>query len=138
MVTKGFVVAAVGILARVWRLYVAHILLFVFYVGAICYATQRYSHSHLLDEFNIRRLVADLIEFLKHGLLLEFKPLNLDVLPLYIVLMATFLLVRSPNVALAMPFVVYAAARIFSWNLGNYPDGTWYFDRARTRLWRPQ
>ena len=133
MTAKGFVVAAVGILARAWRLYVAHILLFVFYVAAIGYVAQRYDHAHLLDEFNIRRLIADPIEFLKHGLLLEFKPLNLDVLPLYIVLMAAFppilwLLVRSPNVALAMSFLVYAAARSFGWNLGSYPDGAWYFN----------
>jgi hypothetical protein len=133
MATRGFAVAAVGILGRAWRLYVAHILLFVIYVAAIGYVAQRYDHAHLLDEFNIRRLIADPIEFLKHGLLLEFKPLNLDVLPLYIVLMATFppilwLLVRSPNVALAVSFVVYAAARSFGWNLGSYPDGTWYFN----------
>lgn len=133
MATKGFVVAAVGILTRAWRIYVAHILLFVFYVAAIGYIAQRYDHAHLLDEFNIRRLIADPIEFLKHGLLLEFKPLNLDVLPLYIVLMATFppvlwLLVRSPNVALAMSFVGYAAAGTFGWNLPSYPDGVWYFN----------
>ena len=133
MATKGFAVAAVGILARAWQLYVAHILLFVFYVAAIGYVAQRYGHAHLLDEFNIRRLIADPIEFLKHGLLLEFKPLNLDVLPLYIVLMATFspflwLLVRSPNLALAISFVVYAAAHAFGWNLASYPDGTWYFN----------
>jgi hypothetical protein len=133
MATKGFVVAAIGILARAWRLYVAHILLFVFYVAAIGYVAQRYDHAHLLDEFNIRRLIADPIEFVKHGLLLEFKPLNLDVLPLYIVLMATFppvlwLLVRFPSAALGVSFVVYAAARSFGWNLGSYPDGTWYFN----------
>ncbi|MGE0290036.1 MAG: OpgC domain-containing protein [Bradyrhizobium sp.] len=133
MVAKGFVVAAISILARAWQLYVAHIVLFVFYIAAIGYVAQRYDHAHLLDEFNIRRLIADPIEFLKHGLLLEFKPLNLDVLPLYIVLMATFppilwLLVRSPNVALAMSFVGYTAARTFDWNLASYPDGTWYFN----------
>ena len=62
MTAKGFVVAAVGILARAWKLYVAHILLFVFYVAAIGHAAQRYGHAHLLDEFNIRRLIADPIE----------------------------------------------------------------------------
>ena len=133
MAAKGFLAASAGILARAWQIYVAHILLFVFYVAAIGYVAQRYGHAHLLDEFNIRRLIADPIEFLKHGLLLEFKPLNLDVLPLYIVLMATFppilwLLVRSPNVALAVSFVVYAAARTFGWNLASYPDGVWYFN----------
>jgi len=133
MSAKGFLAAAVGIRARAWQIYVAHILLFVFYVAAIGYVAQRYDHAHLLDEFNIRRLIADPIEFLKHGLLLEFKPFNLDVLPLYIVLMATFppilwMLVRSPDLALAGSFAVYVAARSFGWSLASYPDGTWYFN----------
>lgn len=133
MAAKGFLVAAVGILARGWQIYVAHILLFVFYVAAIGYMAQRYGHAHLLDEFNIRRLIAEPIEFLKHGLMLEFRPLNMDVLPLYIALMATFppvlcLLVRSPNLALAASFAVYVAARAFGWNLPSYPEGTWYFN----------
>ncbi|MCK1526471.1 OpgC domain-containing protein [Bradyrhizobium sp. 182] len=133
MATKGFLVAAVGIMARAWQIYVAHILLFVFYVASIGYVAQRYGHAHLLDEFNIRRLIADPIEFLKHALLLEFKPLNIDVLPLYIALMATFppvlwLLVRSRNLALATSFAIYAAARAFGWNLPSYPEGFWYFN----------
>lgn len=133
MAAGGFVVAAVGILARAWKLYVAHILLFVVYVAAIGYVAQNYGHAYLLDEFNIRRLIADPIEFLKHGLLLEFKPLNLDVLPLYAALMATFppflwLLMRTPGLALAASFAIYAAARTFNWNLASYPDGMWYFN----------
>lgn len=133
MVAKGFVAAAVGILARAWKLYVAHILLFAVYVAAVGYVAQSYGHAQLLDEYNIRRLIVDPIEFLKHGLLLEFKPLNLDVLPLYIALMATFPLflwplMRSPGLALAASFAIYVAARTFGWNLSSYPDGTWYFN----------
>lgn len=133
MAAKGFVVAAVGILARAWRLYVAHILLFVFYVAAIGYVAQCYDHAHLLDEFNIRRLIAEPVEFLKHGLLLEYRPLNLDVLPLYIVLMAPFppvlwLLMRAPNATLVASLLLYIAARQFGWNLSGYPAGTWYFN----------
>ena len=133
MAAKGFLVAAIGILARAWQIYVAHILLFVFYVVAIGYLAQRYGHAHLLDEFNIRRLIADPMEFLKHGLLLEFKPLNMDVLPLYIALMATFppvlwLLVRSPNLTLAASCATYVAALARGWNLPSYPEGVWYFN----------
>lgn len=133
MAAKGFLVAAVGILARVWQLYVAHILLFVFYVAIIGYIAQRYEHAHLLDEFNIKRLIADPVEFLKHGLLLEFKPFNLDVLPLYIVLLASFppvlwLLVRSPAVALVGSLAIYLATHAFSLNLVSYPNGVWYFN----------
>lgn len=133
MRTAGFIKASVGLLGRVWQIYVAYILLFVFYVVAIGYVAQRYGHAHLLDEFNIRRLVADPVEFVKHGLLLEYRPLNLDVLPLYIVLMAPFppvlwLLTKMPNVALAASIALYVAARQMGWNLPGYPSGTWYFN----------
>jgi hypothetical protein len=56
-----------------------------------------------------------------------------DVLPLYIVLMAVFpgilwLILRAPNVALVLSFVVYVAARMYGWNLQGYPlDKAWYF-----------
>ncbi|MEQ1433115.1 OpgC domain-containing protein, partial [Salmonella enterica] len=75
---------------RVWQLYVAHVLLFVFYIAAIGWVAQTYNHSHLLDEFNVAGLIDHPIINLTQGLLLKFKPLNLDVLPLYIVLMAMF------------------------------------------------
>ena len=133
MRAKGFIAASVGVLGRVWKIYVAYILLFVFYVDAIGYVAQRYGHAHLLDEFNIRRLIAEPVEFLKHGLLLEYRPLNLDVLPLYIVLMAPFppvlwLLMRAPNATLVASLLLYIAARQFGWNLSGYPAGTWYFN----------
>ena len=141
---KGFLAAALGILGRAWQLYVAYILLFVFYVVTIGYVAQRYGHAHLLDEFNITRLrkspsialrllIRDPVEFLKHGLLLEYKPLNLDVLPLYIALMFAFppllwVLMRWPNVALAISAGIYVAAQAWGWNLRAYPAGHWYFN----------
>lgn len=133
MIASRFLPASAGIFARAWQIYVAHILLFVVYVAAIGYVAQRYNHAHLLDEFNIRRLIAEPIEFLKHGLLLEFKPFNLDVLPLYISLMVAFplvlwSLVRWPTPTLLASAVLYAAARWLNWNLPAYPDGSWYFN----------
>ncbi|WP_371425723.1 OpgC family protein [Tardiphaga sp.] len=130
---KGPLAAAAGILGRVWQIYVAYVLLFVFYVVAVGYVAQRYGHAHLLDEYNIRSLIADPVEFLKHGLLLEYRPLNLDVLPLYIALMAPFplvlwLLTKAPGVTLAGSVVLYAVARSFGWNLPGYPSGYWYFN----------
>ena len=130
---RGFLAAALGVLGRAWQLYVAYILLFVFYVVTIGYVAQRYGHAHLLDEFNNRLLIRDPVEFLKHGLLLEYKPLNLDVLPLYIALMSAFppllwMLMRQPNIALMISTAVYVAAHLFGWNLRAYPAGHWYFN----------
>lgn len=133
MRVKGLLAATAGILGRVWQIYVAYVLLFVFYVVAVGYVAQRYGHAHLLDEYNIRRLVAEPVEFLKHGLLLEYRPLNLDVLPLYIVLMAPFppvlwLLTKAPSATLAGSLILYIAARWLGWNLPGYPSGSWYFN----------
>ena len=133
MRAQGFVAGAALLFARVRQLYIAHVLLFVIYVAAIGWVAQTYSHSHLLDEFNVATLIGAPIPTLTAGLLLTFKPLNLDVLPLYVVLMASFapilwLLLRYPLCALVASAVVYFLARYWLWNLPAYPAGVWYFN----------
>ena len=128
--------AVQGILAgtrRVWQLYVAHVLLFIFYAAAIGYVAQRYGDSHLQDEFNVAGLIEQPVTTLIQGLMLKFKPLNLDVLPLYIVLMAGFsplliLMMRATDVALAASTALYVFARYFDWNFSAHPSGGWYFN----------
>ncbi|QDM16122.1 OpgC domain-containing protein [Tardiphaga sp. vice278] len=132
MATQGILAGTALLLRRVWQLYVAHILLFVFYAVAIGYVAQR-GHSHLLDEFNVAGLIEHPIATLSQGLLLKFKPLNLDVLPLYIVIMAGFppllvLMRRSPDLALGASAAVYVLAHLFDWNFTAYPSGGWYFN----------
>ena len=133
MLVQGFVAGTARLLKRVWQLYVAHVLLFVFYIAAIGWVAETYNHSHLVDEFNVAGLIDHPMLTLKQGLLLKFKPLNLDVLPLYIVLMAAFplvlwLMLRRPDFAIASSLVLYFAARQFGWNLPAYPSGVWYFN----------
>lgn len=133
MRAQGFVVGAARLFIRVRQLYIAHVLLFVIYVAAIGWVAQTYSHSHLLDEFNVATLIGAPIPTLTAGLLLTFKPLNLDVLPLYVVLMASFapilwLLLRYPLCTLAASAVVYFLSRYWLWNLPAYPAGVWYFN----------
>jgi hypothetical protein len=67
------------------------------------------------------------------ALLLRYKPVNLDVLPLYILLLGTFapalwLMVRKPTLTLVGSLIVYVAARHFGWNLAASPSGLWYFN----------
>jgi hypothetical protein len=132
MALQGILPGTALLLRRVWQLYVAHILLFVFYAVAIGYVAQR-GHSHLLDEFNVAGLIEQPVATLSQGLLLKFKPLNLDVLPLYIVIMAGFppllvLMRRSPDLALGASASVYVMAHLLDWNLSAYPSGGWYFN----------
>lgn len=67
------------------------------------------------------------------GLELRFKPYNLDVLPLYIVLMAFFpfllwVMLRRPGLTILGSLVLYLAARRYGWNLDAYPEGSWFFN----------
>jgi hypothetical protein len=133
MLERGFIVGATRLFKRVWQLYVAHVVLFVIYVAAIGYVAQRYSDPDIINEFNVAGFVDNPIQTLAQGLLLRFKPLNLDVLPLYIVLMAFFppalwMMLRRPDLTMLGSLVLYFAARQFGWNLHAYPDGSWYFN----------
>lgn len=133
MLTQGFAAGTTRLFERVWQLYVAHVLLLVIHLAAIGWAAQTYHDSHLLDEFNVAGLIDRPIPTLTQGLLLKYKPLNLDVLPLYIGLMAVFppvlwLMLRRPDLTIAGSLVLYFAARQFEWNLPAYPSGVWYFN----------
>lgn len=132
MTAHGILAGTALLMRRVWQLYVAHVLLFVFYAAAIGYVAQ-HGHSHLLDEFNVAGLIEQPVATLMQGLLLKFKPLNLDVLPLYIVLMAAFPLVlvmmrQWPHATLAASTAVYLLTHLFGWNMSAYPSGVWYFN----------
>jgi hypothetical protein len=130
---RGFLVAATRVFKRVWQLYAAYIVLFVIYVELISYAASRTAAPEIISEFNITGFIDHGIRTLIYGLFLQAKPLNLDVLQLFIALMAClpiilFGLLRVPNVTLATSLALYVAARVLDWNLAAYPDGRWYFN----------
>lgn len=133
MIERGFLIGATRLLRRVWQLYVAQLLLFLFYVTGVHYLAHTFDNPHLMDEFNVANLMEFPVEVLTQGLALRFKPLNLDVLPLYIVLMAAFapvlwLMLRYRNAVMFGSILLYVAARHFSWNFQSYPSGVWYFN----------
>ena len=133
MLERGFVVTATRIFKRLWQLYAAYIVLFVIYINLIGYVAGQSAAPALIGEFNVTGIVDHTIRTLIHGLLLRAKPLNLDVLQLFIVLMAVFPfvlfgMVRRPNVTAAASIGLYLAARQFDWNLSAFPDGRWYLN----------
>jgi hypothetical protein len=133
MLERGFSIGTSRLGRRVWQIYVAHVLLFVIYVAEIGWLATRYDNPVLAQEFNVFGFVRDPFTTLYEGLILKFKPVNMDVLPLYIVLMAFFppvlwMMLRRPNVVLALSVLLYFAARQFDWNVPSYPKGVWYFN----------
>jgi hypothetical protein len=133
MLERGFIVGATRLTKRVWQLYMAHIILFVIYIASISYLALRFGDSELVNEFNVVGLIDNATETLRQGLFLKFKPVNLDVLPLYIVLMGLFppvlwLMLRQPNWTMVAAIVLWLVSRQTGWNLPAYPVGTWYFN----------
>lgn len=139
MMERGFVIGATRVLRRVWQLYVAHLLIFIFYLTAVHYLSHKFDDPHLMDQFNVTPLMNVPVETLLQGLLLKFKPLNLDVLPLYIVLMAAFpiflwFMLRWRNAVMIGSIGLYLAARHYGWNFASYPAGVWYFNPLTWQL----
>jgi hypothetical protein len=133
MLERGFLVTATRIFKRLWQLYAAYIVLFVIYIDLIGYVARKSRASELIDDFNVTGIVDHTVRTLIHGLLLQAKPLNLDVLQLFIVLMAVFPLVlfgmvRRPNITMAGSTGLYLVARRFDWNLSSFPDGKWHLN----------
>src|SRR5258705_1946128 len=133
MLERGFIIGASRLLKRVWQIYVAHVFLFVLYLAEVGYVAQRYGNSHFADDFNIQGFLASPAQFLFEGLILRFKPVNMDVLPLYIVLMGVFppilwLMLRRPNMTLAASGLRYLSASHFGMNVSAYATGVWSFN----------
>ncbi len=133
MIERGFIVGATRLMKRVWQLYVAHVFLFVIYIVTIGYVALKFHDPDIIAEFNVGGMIENPIQTLGQGMMLKFKPVNLDVLPLYIVLMGTFppvlwLMLRRPHAVMVASLVIYGVARYFDWNLPAYPAGTWYFN----------
>ena len=130
---RGFIVAATRIFKRVWQLYAAYIVLFVIYVDLISYVAAQTAAPDLINEFNVSGFIDHPIRTLIYGLLLQAKPRNLEVLQMFIALMAFFPLVlfgmlRWPNLTLAGSAALYVAARVLGWGLPAYPDGSWFIN----------
>jgi hypothetical protein len=130
---RGFLIAGARILRRSWQIYVAHIFLFAIYMAEISYVATSFENPLYSEEMNILDFLKQPDVTIIQALLLKFKPANMDVLPLYIVLLLLFppilwLLLRRPTMALGASVVLYALTWEFSWNLPAYPYGHWYFN----------
>jgi hypothetical protein len=129
----GFIVASARVLKRAWQIYVAHVFLFAIYLAEIAYVAHSFENPLYTEEMGVLDFLKNPDTTILQALLLKFKPVNMDVLPLYIVLLVFFppmlwLLLRAPNTALVSSAVLYAVAHMFGWNVAGYPHGVWVFN----------
>src|ERR1700686_2330848 len=109
---RGVVVASARILKRAWQVYVAHIFLFVIYMAEISYVAASFDNPLYGEEMGIFNFLKQPDVTLIQAMLLKFKPANMDVLPLYIVLLTglppmLWLLLRWPATALGASMLLY-------------------------------
>jgi hypothetical protein len=133
MIERGFIVAGARILKRSWQIYVAHVFLFSIYIAEIAYVASSFENPLYVEEMNALDFLKTPDVTIMQALLLKFKPANMDVLPLYIVLLMVFpvalwLLIRNATVALAVSVAIYVATWEFGWNFTSWPNGHWYFN----------
>ena len=129
----GLIVAGARVLKRAWQIYIAHIFLFAIYLAEIGYVTHAFENPLYTEEMGVLSFLQNPDVTVLQAMLLKFKPVNMDVLPLYITLMlgftpALWLLLRAPNAALAASAALYALMWEFQWNIPSYPSGYWYFN----------
>jgi hypothetical protein len=133
MLESGFVIATARILRRVWQIYAAHVLLFAFLVAEVSYIAVSLDKPFYAEEMAVTDFLNQPGIAMVQALLLRYRPLNMDVLPLYIVLMAglplILLMMRSAaNVTLAMSVAFYAVTLRYDLYLTAYPSGFWSFN----------
>jgi len=87
---RGFIIAGARILRRTWQIYVAHVFLFAIYLAEISYVATSFENPLYAEEMNILDFLKQPDVTIIQALLLKFKPANMDVLPLYIILLLLF------------------------------------------------
>jgi hypothetical protein len=130
---SGFAVGTARVLRRVSTIYIAHVFLFTILLAEITGLSAIVGNHAYLDEMGIVGFLKRPDLAIVQTLLLRFRPLNMDVLPLYIVLMLSLPLVLRlmswrPNLTLALSIILYWATWKFDLYLSAYPDGYWAFN----------
>jgi hypothetical protein len=133
MLNAGFVIASARILRRVWQIYVAHVFLFTIFLAEISYVATRFENPLYSEEMGIMDFLKQPDVTIIQALILRFRPVNMDVLPLYIVLMLflpliLWLMKWRADVTLALSALLYAVTWHFDLYLSAYPNGVWFFN----------
>jgi hypothetical protein len=135
----GFGFTLARIWKRCWQLYVAQMLLFMIYTVQIAYTATKFKNPAFSNESGIVTFFDAPLTTLIQAMLLNFRPANMDILPLYIVLLAVFPFIllglrRRPRLVLILSVALYLAANLRNWNFAAWPTGEWVFNPLTWQL----
>jgi len=130
---SGFVIATARIMRRVWQIYVAHVFIVFVLLGEIAYVATTSANPFYSEEMHVLDFLRQPGVVLLQTLLLRFRPLNIDVLPLYVVLMfclpvILWVMKWRADAMMALSVVLYTLTWYFDWYLSAYPNGYWAFN----------
>jgi hypothetical protein len=134
IVNKGALYASAQVWRRAWQLYVAHIFLFVLFVAEVSYTAAKVKNPMYTEEMRVADFLQEPHIAVVKALLLQFQPAFLDILPMYILVLAVFpavLLGLRQNwlLALVPSALLYAAVHVFDISVPAYPAGhVWFFN----------
>jgi hypothetical protein len=131
---NGPLLATAQIYRRVWQLYVAHVFLFVIFVAEVSYTLIAVQSPMYAEELGVGDFLNEPHIAVIRALLLQFQPPFLDILPLYVVLLASFPLIllgltRGRLLPLLVSLVLYVLTLRRGWALHTYPEQQpWFFN----------
>lgn len=116
-------------LRRGWDIYSA-LLLLTLACAILVYLA---GSDDLADVSNTRILLERPGATLAHAAILQYRPVNTDVLPVFVIFHVLFapllwLLLRAPNVTLGVSLLLYALVHVFGWRVPAWPNGFWFFN----------
>ena len=120
---------------RSWDIYVAFLLLTL-----ACGIMVHFAGSgHLADASNTRILLEQPGVALVHAAVLQYGPVNTDVLPLFVLYHLLFapllwLLLRAPNATLGASLLLYTLVHVFGWTIPAWPNSHWFFNPLAWQL----
>ncbi|WP_316397140.1 OpgC domain-containing protein [Bradyrhizobium sp. 33ap4] len=122
-------------LRRGWDIYAAFLLLTL----ACAIVVYLAGSDRLADDSNTRVLFERPGAALAHAAVLQFHPVNTDVLPVFVICHVLFapllwLLLRAPNLTLGLSLSLYALVHVFGWSIPSWPDGVWFFNPLAWQL----
>jgi hypothetical protein len=120
-------------LRRSWDIYIAFLLL------TLACAILVHLAGRIADESNMRILLDHPGATLARAAVLQYRPVNTDVLPVFVLLHLLFapllwLLLRAPNATLGASLSLYVMVHAFGWTVPAWPNGHWAFNPLAWQL----
>ncbi len=122
-------------LRRSWDIYVAFLLLTL----ASAILIYLMGDGRYADASNTRILLDQPGPTLTRAAILQYRPVNTDVLPIFVLLHLLFapllwLLLRIPSLTLAASLALYVLAHVFGWTVPAWPSSHWAFNPIAWQL----